>query len=198
MANEYVELATLQLQVGAQNTADTALLEKARTAASRRIDRRCGRRFYADAAATARTFNPVGRVLWTGDGEKLLLPDISSLVGLVVEVGSGSTFTAVTDYETGPEDALTEGGPVEWLLRLGSGCWSTGRRGRVRITAKWGWPAVPPEVVEATLLLAARLYKRKSSPDGTAGVGEWGPIRVSKLDPDVESLITALILPGFA
>lgn len=195
----YTDLATLNLQIGAQNTADTVLLNAALEAASRRIDKRCGRRFYADAVATARTINPRGNAVRTDDGDQLLVPDISSLTGLVVEVGtSGGTYTAVTDYETGPDNALADDAAIEWLLRLGSGCWSTGRHGRVRITAKWGWPAVPPEVVEATLLLAARLYKRKSSPDGTAGVGEWGPIRVSKLDPDVESLIGDLILPGFA
>lgn len=201
MANEYASLADLKLQIGAQNAADDSLLNKALESASRRIDKRCGdRRFYADGAATARTYNPRGRVVCERDGERLLLDDISAMTDLAVEVGSGSggfASLAATEYEVGPENALVQGRPVTSALRL-RGLWSSGSVPRVRVTARWGWPAIPPEVVEATLLLAARLYKRKASPDGMAGVGEWGPIRVSRLDPDVESLIAAFVIPGFA
>lgn len=197
MANEYATLADLKLHIGVANNADDALLSKALEASSRRIDKRTGRRFYLDGAATTRVYKLAGRVAVNHDGEEgLLVDDIGSLTDLAVETGASGSFTAITGYEVEPENALARGTAIS-MLRLPTGTWGHGAGARVRVTARWGWPAVPAEVVEAALLLAARLFKRKASPDGTAGVGEWGPIRVSKLDPDVESLIADLALPGF-
>jgi hypothetical protein len=47
----------------------------------------------------------------------------------------------------------------------------------------------PTHIEQATLIQAARLYKRRNSPEGVAGFGEMGVVRVSTLDPDVEALI---------
>ena len=45
-----------------------------------------------------------------------------------------------------------------------------------------------PEVETATLLLASRLYKRRQSPEGTAGFGGDGVVvRVLANDPDVKA-----------
>jgi hypothetical protein len=68
----------------------------------------------------------------------------------------------------------------------------------LRITARWGWPSIPAEVEMATRLLAARLYKRKDSPQGVIASADWGAVRVSKTDPDVYALIHHLSIPGFA
>lgn len=46
-----------------------------------------------------------------------------------------------------------------------------------------------PDVVQATLLLAARLYKRRLSPEGVAGWEDVGAVRVVPRDPDVDRLI---------
>lgn len=46
-----------------------------------------------------------------------------------------------------------------------------------------------PEVVQAVLLQAARLYKRRLSPEGVAGWDDLGAIRVMTRDPDVDRLI---------
>ena len=46
-----------------------------------------------------------------------------------------------------------------------------------------------PEVAQAVLLLAARLYKRRLSPEGVAGWEDVGAVRVVARDPDVERLI---------
>ncbi|MDX2921298.1 hypothetical protein PV370_25695, partial [Streptomyces sp. NE06-03C] len=67
----------------------------------------------------------------------------------------------------------------------------------VQVTARWGWPAVPDEIVQATLIQAARLYKRKDSPEGVTGSAEWGVVRLSRRDPDVWALIEHYVLPGF-
>ena len=85
-----------------------------------------------------------------------------------------------------------------WItgLRRDGGGWCFARRARV--TADWGWPAVPDAIVEATLLLANRRFMRKDSPEGIAGWAAEGPVRVSRFDPDIEDLVGPYVIPGFA
>ncbi|GAA5048202.1 hypothetical protein HNP84_000224 [Thermocatellispora tengchongensis] len=196
MANEYADLATLKLALKITDAERDDLLTAALAAASRAIDKKTGRRFWLDPSATARTYHPQGRVLRDERGDLLLIDDVGSATGLVVETGRGSTWSAVTGYETSPDNALTEERPITGLL-LATGTWGTGTT-RVRVSARWGWPAVPDEIAQATLLQAARLYRRKDSPEGVAGSGEWGLVRVPHLDPDVRALIEPYMLPGFA
>lgn len=132
----------------------------------------------------------------TCDGEVLIVSDIGTAAGLVVETGTTAAgWTAVTDYETLPDNALADGKPVTRLLRT-DGVWPRGST-RVRVTARHGWPAIPDKVVEATRIQAGRLYNRPGSLEGVAGNAEWGAVRVVRVDPDVRALIAHLMLPGF-
>lgn len=196
MANEYSDLTTLKLALGITDTARDSLLNKALTAASRAIDKTTGRRFWLDGSASARTYNPHGRTVCDERGELFLTDDIGASAGLVVEVGGPGSWTALTDYETWPDNALTDGAPVTGLL-LATGVWGSPST-RVRVTARWGWPSVPDAIEQATRLQAGRLYRRKDSPEGVAGSAEWGLVRVPRLDPDVLALIDPFTLPGFA
>ncbi|GGZ80265.1 head-tail connector protein [Streptomyces echinoruber] len=201
MANDYATLATLkaQLRIDPTDTTQDTLLNQALTAASRAIDRATGRRFWLDDLATQRTYNPRSRIVRDADGETLLVDDIGSTAGLVVETGPvGGPWTTVTGYETTPDNALADGRPVTGLLRPGGWAWNAGGTGRVRVTARHGWPAVPDDIVQATLIQASRLFKRKDSPEGVMGSAEWGVVRLSRRDPDVWNLIEPFVLPGFA
>lgn len=195
MANDYATLATLKLHLGITDTSRDALLQSALAAASRGIDGTTGRRFYLDGSATARTYRTADRVLSDPDGDLLLVDDIGSVTGLLVETGAGASWTAVSGYETAPDNAVVRGRPVT-ALALPSGAWPGGST-RVRVTALWGWPAVPDEIVQATLLQASRLFKRKDSPEGITGSAEWGVVRLGRVDPDVHALIQHYVLPGF-
>jgi hypothetical protein len=199
MANEYATRNDLKAQLGIEvtDTSRDALLDKALTSASRGIDRATGRRFWLDAAATARTYRLHQRVVHEEDGDVLLVDDIGSITGMTVESASagGGTYTAVTGYETTPDNALADGYPVTGLLRPNS-IWGTSFT-RIRVTAKFGWPAVPDDIAQACLIQASRLYKRKDSPEGVMGSAEWGVVRLSRRDPDVWNLIEPYILPGF-
>ncbi len=166
--------------------------------ASRRIDRATGeRQFWLDKTASQRIFRPRGRTYCAEEGEWLIVDDIGATAGMIVEIGDGTTWTAVTDYQTGPDNAIAKRSPVTRLLRPSS-TWWTSANAQVRVTARWGWPAVPEEIVRATLLQANRLYVRKDSPDGVLGNAEWGVTRVSSIDPDVRDLISSFCLPGVA
>lgn len=115
---------------------------------------------------------------------------------MVVETGNASDgWTAVTtDIETSPDNAIVQGDSITGLINLDG--WAFGRNDRVRVTAKWGFPAVPPQVAQATLIQAARLYKRKESPEGVLGNAEWGSIRLSRVDPDVAALVARFVRLG--
>lgn len=187
MANEYATLAELKTFMKIGDTTDDVELQDKLTAASRRIDRDCGRRFYADGSATARTYRATHATL-------LLVDDISTTVGLLVEAGRGSTFTTIasTAYDLLPENALVDSRAVETLERV-DGCWPLWGSIRVRVTAKWGWPAVPDPIKFACLLQAARLFRRKDAIEGVVGNSDFGPVRVSRYDPDYDNAIAPYV-----
>jgi hypothetical protein len=194
----YGAVATLRTRMGiaTDDTTWDTTLGQVLAVASRQIDNTAGRRFWLDAVATARRFNPRYRVICDDDGELLMVDDIGSETDLLVEVGSGSSWTEVSDVETDPDNALIRGWPATGLRRTDLGSWSAYRGQRVRVTAQWGWPRIPDEVVEATLIQAGRLFKRKDSPEGVMGTAEWGVIRLSRVDPDVQALLQHLVIPG--
>ncbi|WP_330242010.1 phage gp6-like head-tail connector protein [Streptomyces sp. NBC_00525] len=190
----YVDLTDVKAAAGMASDDDTrdALLTTAINAATKLIDNETGRTFTLDAAASARVFVP-------SFGDLLIIDDVGAAAGVVVEVGSvGSTSWSELDssaYELHPLNALAKGKPVTGLAAPASAGW--GSRTRVRVTARWGWPAVPDEVVQACMIQAVRLFKRKDSPEGIMGSDQWGLARLSRVDPDVQALIAHLALPGF-
>ena len=196
ITNGYATLAQIKalLRINVDDTTDDDALERAITTASRRIDARCARRFYADANASARTYTAV-------NGWRVDIDDVSTTTGLVVKTdddadGIFETTWASVDYQLEPLNALAKGEPVRRIIAIGS-TWPTWAAPvPVQVTAKWGWPAVPAEITDACLLLAGRLFKRQDSLLGVAGFGDLGVISVRSIDPDIEGLIAPYILPG--
>jgi len=196
VVNGYTTLALLRTFMGAPTTPADELLEAAINAASRSIDNYCGRRFWLDGAATARTFVATSST-------SLTVPDgIGTTTGLIVKTdlagdGTFETTWATTDYELRPVTAAAafpEAEPWTEIRSIGTlvfpAATVSGRSDRVQITAKWGWPAVPDSVAYACRLKAARLVSRKDSPQGVAGFGDFGPVRLtSREDSDVVLLL---------
>ncbi|KAB8162924.1 phage gp6-like head-tail connector protein [Streptomyces sp. 3MP-14] len=189
---DYADLATLKsaLHIAPDDTSADALLNSAVASASRSIDVACGRRFWLDDEATERVFSLRGRLLCSEDGERLLVDDIGA-DDITVETGGAGGWTPVNEVDLAPDNAVARGRPVTALI---AGGWAGPR---VRITARWGWPAVPDDIRQAALIQAQRLYRRKDSPEGVTGSAEWGVVRLSRRDPDVWSLIEHYQAPGF-
>lgn len=189
------KLAIQGVDGAADTTRDVLMLDKLE-AASRQVENTCGgRRFTMDAVPSTRVFPVTGRVYYDRRDRSysLLLPDdVATLAGMVVEVGRGASWQAVTDYAVSPPDALAKLRPVTALVRYGV-WWGMQD---VRVTTRWGYPAKPAEVGEATFLQASRLWRRKDSPEGVTGTADWGPVRVARVDPDVEALLTDHIRRG--
>lgn len=162
---------------------------------ARAVDRSTGRRpggFYLDATPVARLYEVARHTVYDAKTNrwKLLVDEIGSLDGMVVEVGDGTDWTAVTDYRVDPLNALADSKPIVALARCGD--WGTDL---ARITARGGWPALPADVVTAVRIQSTRFYRRKNSPEGTAGPDN--AIRLARVDPDVAKILEDLMLPGF-
>lgn len=50
---------------------------------------------------------------------------------------------------------------------------------------------VPQTIRLAVLMQASRWFRRRLSPEGVAGFGDFGAVRVSRLDPDILDAITS-------
>jgi hypothetical protein len=193
----YASLPELTAYMGATtDTEDEANLTISLNGASRHVDQFTGRRFWADDAPTERVFRTHGRVNRLGEGDLLIVDDIASEAGVIVEGWNGSSYDGInaSSYELTPESDIDRGKPATGILFPGFPV--AGYR-KVRVTATWGWPSVPSEVKQATLIQAARLYQRKDSPNGVMGDANWGLVRVPFMDPDVKALLQHLRIPGF-
>lgn len=194
----YAPLDLLKTYVGL-NVADDSrdqLLTLALQSASRLVDKDTGRRFWLDDEPVARVLDTAGLVL-QHEG-LLLVPDIGDAAGLVVELGtaaSGWSAVAGDQLAYAPPNAVAAGGPYTGLVWWGG--WPSAPT-QVRITARWGWPAVPSEITQATLIRAAALWKRQDSVEGVLGVGDWGAVRVTRNDPDYAALIGRYVVHAFA
>jgi hypothetical protein len=193
----YATLAQLKerLNIPAVDTDRDGELTAVLAATGEDITERCGHRtFTLSSTASARQMTTSGNTVAEPDGEILLLPwDIGSLVGLQVHIGSARAgWTDITTLiDPWPVDAPDKSWPWTQLLYVG-GKWPSGSAGQAKVTAVWGWPAVPAKVPQAELLMAARLWGRRESPQGIIGSAEWGAMRVNRWDPDVEQLLRGL------
>lgn len=180
---------------------DTGLIEKAIAATSRTIERYTSRRFWQDPAPVTREYE-----VWDSC-EPAYVDDISTKVGLVVKVdaaGTGvfSTTWAAGDYQLRPLNADADGGAYSWqqIAPLGGRYFPPPINGRtnLQVTAQWGWSEIPDDVVEATILKAVSLFKRKDAPFGVAGFTDFGAVRISRKDPDVIDLLSGYVRPVVA
>lgn len=194
ITNGYVTLAQVKgyLGIPVADTVDDTLLEQIVESASRSIDRIAGRYFYQDSTATARYYRAVSPV-------SLLVDDISTTSSLTVAVDTsgGNTYPTPMVYDTDfivePFNAAATGRPYTLLTAIGPQYfpYPWNYRPGVKVTARWGWPSVPDDIVEAALILSADLYKRKDSVGGVLGLSEMGAIRMSPLGRDISAMVRA-------
>ena len=107
--------------------------------------------------------------------------------------GTFETTWSSTDYQLEPLNSLARDSKPAWRLRaVGNYLFPVDANGRacVEVTAKWGWPAVPAPVTQATMIQAARLVGRRDSRFGIAGAADVGELRLlARVDADVAVLL---------
>jgi hypothetical protein len=105
------------------------------------------------------------------------------------------TTWSTTDYQLEPLNGVLDGQawPFTRIRAVGDYLWPiSGGEALVKLTAVFGWPAVPIAIKQACIIQASRIFKRLDSPLGVAGFGDLGVMRVSSsLDPDVQQLVAA-------
>lgn len=200
ITNGYCTVKEVQAQLGdTDGKLSVPLLEQAITATSRAIDQHCGRRFWQDATVQVRVYRPL-------DAWSVVVDDISTTTGLVVATDTGHDGTYATawdaaDYQLEPLNADADGGAYAWTqvaavgsLRFPCQGYPSRHRRRpaVRVTARFGWSAIPDDVNEAAILKAVSLFRRKDAPFGVAGFGDFGAVRIRR-DPDVEALLAPYV-----
>lgn len=191
---DYISPDQLRDYIGSETNNNQGVANAVCTVASRAIDGMANRYFYQDATVTTAYY-------WPDDFYCTQTDDISTTTGLIVATddaadGTYSTvWTLNTDYFLEPVNQ-TQGGIRGWpytqltVTRSRYFYQRTPyyRRPLVKVTARFGWSAVPDAVTQATLVAAARLFKMKDAPDGFIGLAGWGPVMVRE-NPEVRALL---------
>jgi hypothetical protein len=160
-------------------------------AASHGIDYYCNTHFWKTPVGTTRLFD-------TCDSQRLRINDAAAVTQVATDTDSDGVFETVWsagDFQLLPlnPDAGPETLPYMQIWAIGALSFpmATRRQGLIRVTGTWGWAAVPDAVVQSTLLLTNRLLKRRGSPEGVAGFGDFGVVRItSQDDPEVVRYLT--------
>ena len=71
------------------------------------------------------------------------------------------------------------------------------RRPTVRVTAQWGWAAVPAAIKQATKIAAAKSFAMSGSPFGYVSYQEAGVVRVRDI-PEVMNLLDPFLQDKYA
>lgn len=186
----YVTLAELKAALRITDSVDDILLNLSITVATSYVNEYCQRVFTPATAPTQRFYVPTGRM------EILQIDDAAEVLEVATDEDLDRTFTEILapiDFELHPINPTTSGivYPYVAIRPQEDGYWPVYQsRATVRVTAEFGWAAVPDSVREAALLQASRLFTRLESPLGVAGFGDMGAMRVSfKGDPDVMMLL---------
>lgn len=179
-APDYATVEELASYTGATGGIDDIELAVAISTASRAVDHATNRQFGVVAAPEARTY--LARPDYVTGYWVVDMDDVMAVTGMGVEVDGD----AVATYQLEPVNAAAKGRPWTRVAFTGdSEHLPTVHPHAVVVTALWGWSAVPQAIVQATLLQASRLFKRKDAPFGIAG-SEGAEMRLlSRLDPDV-------------
>lgn len=165
--SDYITSANFKTRHGITVSTHDARIAAHITAASLEVDSMCGRQFGAGASAT-RYFHPYS---CTG----VRVDDCHTITAVALDLdnsGNYATTLSSTDYQTYPVNGIGPNGQSGWPtteLRLITYSYSFARyeRPSVKVTATFGWAATPTDVVEATYLLAHRLFYEVAVPSGT-------------------------------
>jgi hypothetical protein len=116
-------------------------------------------------------------------------------VTILTDDGADGTYEntwASTDYNLAPYNALLDGRPFTRIEVTNTGNFRFPRLAKgTKVTASFGWPAIPPAVEVACILQTNRIYSRFKTPLGVAGSTSVGvmTMNVPRLDPDVMDLL---------
>jgi hypothetical protein len=158
---------------------DDQSLALAVTGASRLVDSMCGRTFGVTTSAD-RYVDPT-------DAYCASIPDAATITAVATDDGADGTYStswSASDWYGAPVGHIGPHGGTGWpftaIVAVAGRTFSASynRRPRIKVTGTWGWTAIPEDVHQATVFLAAEMFKAREAPLGTAGMTDWGPITI--------------------
>ena len=183
MSATYISVDDVKANLGITDAADDVVLGRCAEAASRAVDSWCGRVFY-DTTET--------RYFTAEFADLMFVDDLLSVSSLQTDEDGDRTYErtwATTDYDLEPFNKT----PKTKIRTTPQGSYTFPPDTKaVKITGTWGYctaATVPPDVAEATMILAVRLFKRKDAPFGIFGTAEIGVARMLATDPDMRMML---------
>jgi hypothetical protein len=190
MPTSYASLTELKegMNFPLSDTAKNSAMQLCLDAAAAVIDRVCNRPdgFVASAAAAREFYGTDKDYVYIGDCIAVTLVKSRSTVS-EAWTDITSTWEAFAGDACEPVDRL----PYTGVIRH-SGTFPKYRHKSLQITAQWGYAAtVPMQITQATIMQAARWFKRSESAWADAAAnGELGALLYRKpMDPDIENIL---------
>ena len=193
ISNGYATLADVKAAFRIIDDVDDTLLELSIESASREIDGWCERVFYNAGTAT-RVYVPTDSFLV--ETEDLI--SVSTLKTSSTGDTFDTTWSAPGDYQLEPLNGISGGltVPRNRIRAIGSyvfPLWDprniNAHEATVQVIGVFGFEAIPTAVKQACIILSQRGFKRYDTPLGIT-YDELGAMRVGRVDPDVEKLLS--------
>jgi hypothetical protein len=170
----YLPVATFKTWWKTEISAEDSLIEAAINAAEVAIDNATGRKMIVVTSGapgiTTRVYRP------DRDTSVLRLDDFTELSTLTE---NGNTLTSGTDFVLEPLNNLSTAGetvPYDQATRYNR-CWYwDGPKATVSVTARFGWAAIPFEVVESCKIVAADMLSNRDMRNGLVAITEAGGV----------------------
>lgn len=193
----YVTRAELKsyLKIDSSITDYDADLDDVLESSTREINNHCSRQFNRDNVITStgtQTRVYACRYSWLAE-----IDDVHTITDLEIDTdpnGDGTYTEAWTasDYQLEPLNGIRDGNtgwPYFKIRAINALRFPVlGYVASLRVTAHFGWAAVPADVKQAQLMLAAETFKMREAPFGVAGWSEFGAVRVRDI-PKVGKLL---------
>ena len=186
----YATLSTVKAAARLTDALDDTLLELAIESSSRLIDGHCQRHFYVTSSES--------RYFAADNSYACTIDDVAG-TAITVQTSSGidgvfDETWAANDVQLEPLNQMSAGlrFPVSRLIAINNYLFPVDPQGEaaVKVTAQFGFgTAIPVDVQQACVLMSLRQFKRYDSPLGVAGFGDMGAVRVSRIDPDIQSML---------
>jgi hypothetical protein len=171
----YLPVATFKTWWKTEISAEDSLVEAAINAAELAIDNATGRKMIVVTSGapglTTRVYRPAScgsDVLW--------LDDFTELSALTE---NGSPLTSGTDFVLEPLNNLSTAGetvPYDRAIRYGRSWYVDPPKATVSVTARFGWAAIPYEVIESCKIIAADMLSNRDMRNGLVAITEAGGV----------------------
>lgn len=186
ITNGLATLEEVKRSLDLTDSVDDALLELVIEAASRQIEQYTERIFTSSTAT---------RIYTPQDNFNVEIDDLTSLTTLKTSTNLDGVFDqtwTTTDYQLEPLNGLAGGMQVPYNhIRAVGDYWFPTSMGEatVQVTGVFGHATIPTAIRQACILQSARYYRRADSPMGVAGFDAMGVVRLSRIDPDIATLL---------